>query len=76
MLDVAQTAVQQVRVTRWSHALPLSRVGLIADGTTEQVRRPIDGRIFFVNQDNWALPAVENCLLDAETYAAQVSASL
>ncbi len=34
----------------------------------------IGGNVFFANQDNWALPAAENCLLDAETCAAQVPA--
>ena len=35
-----------------------------------------DERIFFVNQDNWALPAVENCLLDAEEYLPRIRAGL
>ncbi|MHC5022431.1 MAG: hypothetical protein ACYTGG_00775 [Planctomycetota bacterium] len=33
---------------------------------------PPEWKIFFVNQDNWALPAVENCLLDAEIFVPQV----
>jgi hypothetical protein len=76
MLDVPVSAVRQVRVTRWGHAMPVAGVGLIADGTTELLRRPLDDRIFFVNQDNWALPAVENCLLDAEIFVPQLEASL
>lgn len=76
MLDVPASAVRQVRVTRWSHALPIARIGLIADGTTAHLRRPLADRIFFVNQDNWALPAVENCLLDAEIFVPQIEASL
>ena len=43
---------------------------------TDQLRRPLDDRIYFVNQDNWALPAVENCLLDAEIYVPQIEAGL
>jgi len=46
------------------------------DGEAELLRRPIAERIYFVNQDNWALPAVENCLLDAEIYAPQITAGL
>jgi len=76
LLGLRQNAVKQVRMTRWGHALPIARPGLIADGKTELLRRPIDERIFFVHQDNWALPAVENCLLDAEIYAARIRAGL
>ncbi|MHC4608938.1 MAG: NAD(P)-binding protein [Planctomycetota bacterium] len=76
MLDVPPGAVRQVRMTRWGHALPVAARGLIADGTIEHLRRPLEGRIFFANQDNWALPAVENCLLDAEIFVPQIAASL
>jgi hypothetical protein len=76
LLDVPESAVRQIRMTRWGHAMPIARPGLIADGKTEFLRRPIDERIFFVNQDNWALPAVENCLLDAEEYLPRIRAGL
>jgi hypothetical protein len=76
MLGVEHSAVRQVRMTRWGHAVPLTKPGLIANGTVDLLRRPIDDRIYFVNQDNWALPAVENCLLDAEIYVPQIEAAL
>lgn len=76
LLGLDPSHVRQVRLTRWGHAVPVSRPNLIADGVTERVRRPIDERLFFVHQDNWALPAVENCLLDAEIFAPQVAAGL
>jgi hypothetical protein len=72
MLGVDRADVHQVRMTRWGHAMPINRPGLMADGTIDALRRPIEGRIFFVNQDNWALPAVENCLLDAEIFVPQI----
>lgn len=72
MLGVPTSAVKQVRMTRWGHAVPINRPGLMADGTIDALRRPLEGKIFFVNQDNWALPAVENCLLDAEIFVPQV----
>jgi hypothetical protein len=68
--------VQQIRLSRWGHALPIARPGIIANGIAEALRRPIDDRIYFVNQDNWALPAVENCLLDAEIFVPQIKAGL
>jgi hypothetical protein len=66
LLDVPESAVHQVRLTRWGHAMPIPRPGLIANGTVETAARPIDSSVFFVNQDNWALPAVENSVLDAK----------
>ncbi len=66
LLDVPESAVRQVRLTRWGHAMPIPRPGLIANGTVEMAARPIGKNLYFVNQDNWALPAVENSLLDAK----------
>ncbi len=76
LLDVKTTSVQQVRMTRWGHAMPISAPNLIADGTCSDLRKPIDGRLYFVQQDNWALPAVENCLLDAKEYTDIISDGL
>ncbi len=70
--DVPESKVRQIRMTRWGHAFPIARPGFIADGHAEAVRRPIQDRIFFANQDNWALPAVENSLLDAHWVAQAV----
>lgn len=67
LLDVSESAIRQVRFTRWGHAMPISRPGLIANGIVETAARPIDNKVFFVNQDNWALPAVENSVLDAKS---------
>lgn len=61
--------VQRVRMTRWGHAMPLAEPNWIADGVPQRASEPMAGRIFFVNQDNWALPAVENTLLEAKKYA-------
>ena len=36
----------------------------------------MDERVWFVQQDNWALPAVENCLLDAKTMTDEIKARL
>jgi len=67
LLDVPESAVRQVRLTRWGHAMPIPRPGLIANGIVETAARPIGNNVFFANQDNWALPAVENSLLDAKS---------
>lgn len=72
LLDVPETAIRQVRLTRWGHAMPISRPGLIANGIVETAARPIDNKVFFVNQDDWALPAVENSVLDAKSVTDQI----
>ena len=65
ILGFKKTDIVDTRVARWGHALPVAGVGMIADGVVDQLRRPFKDRVFFVNQDNWALPAFETCLGEA-----------
>lgn len=76
LVDVPTSAVRQVRLTRWGHGLPIARPNFIASGDAERVRQPFEGVIHFVNQDNWALPAIENSILDAAWAAQNVEAAL
>lgn len=48
-----------IRMTRWGHSLPVASVGFIASGASKVVSSPIQDKIFFANQDNWANPAFE-----------------
>ena len=54
-----------IRISRWGHALPVAQTGLIADGTLEKIRKPFRERVFFVEQDNWALPALDTSVNEA-----------
>lgn len=65
LLDLPESSVQEIRFARWGHALPLARVGFLADGIPAIIRAPYRENVHFVNQDNWALPAIENALLDS-----------
>lgn len=76
LLEVPASSVRQVRMTSFGHGMPIAYPGFIANGIAEAVRRPFAEKIFFVQQDNWALPAVENCLLDAEHFAPMVAEGL
>ncbi len=76
LLDVPTSAVKQIRLSRWGHAMPIARPNFIADGIPERLLRPFQDRVFFVNQDDWALPAIENSLLDAKSVTDQIAASL
>ncbi len=72
-LGIAEHAVRQVRLTRWGHAMPVAGTRLLADGHAQRLREPTpDGKVFFINQDNWALPAVETSLLEAFEWAPRV----
>jgi hypothetical protein len=76
ILNVPAGSVEQIRMTRWGHAMPIAAPGFIADGTAQNVRRPFGERVYFVNQDNWALPAFETCVLEAKTWSDEIDASL
>jgi protoporphyrinogen oxidase len=65
LLRISPSAVHDVRLTRWGHAVPVAARGLIAEGVVDVLRRPIANRIHFVEQDNWALPAFETCASEA-----------
>lgn len=76
VLNVRPRDVQQVRLARWGHAMPIAAPGLIADGIADALRRPLQDHIFFVQADNWGLPAVETCLLEAEAWGPLIEAGL
>ncbi len=65
LVGLPESSVMEIRFARWGHALPLARVGFLADGIHELIASPYRESVHFVNQDNWALPAVENAILDA-----------
>lgn len=58
-----------LRIARWGHPLPVAATGLIADHTVDVMRAPFRERVFFVQQDNWALPAFETAVTEALAFA-------
>ncbi len=76
LLGIEESRIEQIRLVRWGHGVPIARRGFILEGDADAMRRPIGGRIHFVNQDNWALPAVENSVLDAQATAAMIERHL
>jgi NAD(P)-binding Rossmann-like domain len=76
LLGLAPTDVRQVRLGRWGHSMPVARVNFIAGGTAERLRTPYLDRVWFVNQDNWALPAFETAVLEAKHFADLIDAAL
>jgi len=72
----APADVADIRVARWGHPLPVAAAGLIADGVPERLRKPFRERVFFVEQDNWALPAFETAVTEALVFAPRVEKAL
>ena len=65
LLRLNENDVVGIRMARWGHAMPWAPPNSYSDGLGEELRRPIANRIWFANQDNWLLPAVETCLTEA-----------
>jgi hypothetical protein len=62
--------IKGMRMTRWGHSLPVASKGLIESGFLARMSAPVEGKIFFANQDNWANPAFE-CSFAAAQEAAK-----
>lgn len=75
-LGVSADQVAGIRLTRWGHPLPLAATGLIGAGTPSLLRAPFRDRVFFIEQDNWALPAIETSLGEAIHFAPQIRSVL
>ena len=66
--------VKDYRLTRWGHPLPLAATGLVSSGIVETLRRPMRDKVFFVEQDNWSVPAIETAIGEALAFAPQIAA--
>jgi len=75
-LGVSPSSLLGLRSSRWGHPLPLASPTLIAQGVIDQLRAPHKGRVFFAQQDNWALPAIEVSLYEGMKAARDVRGSL
>jgi len=73
-LGMSLEDVVDIRLTRWGHPMPVADKGRIADGTIKILREPFRECIFFVEQDNWLLPALETAAHEAFHFAPQVAA--
>jgi hypothetical protein len=72
LLGLRRADVAGIRLARWGHALPVAETGLIAGGTVDRLRKPFRDGLFFVQQDNWALPAIETATAEAFHWAPRV----
>ncbi|MBC7466323.1 MAG: NAD(P)-binding protein [Bdellovibrio sp.] len=75
-LGLSNADVKGIRLTRWGHSLPIAQVGLLTNGLLDAISAPINERIYFANQDNFANPAFETAFAAAEIAAAAISKKL
>jgi hypothetical protein len=73
-LGVDASDVVGIRLTRWGHPLPLAAAGQLRAGVPALLREPFRERVFFVEQDNWMLPAIETSLGEAIHFAPRIRA--
>jgi len=76
LVGAREDEVVDLRLTRWGHPLPVAQAGLLADGVVDRLRAPLGERIFFVEQDNWALPAFETAVSEALLWTPEITARL
>jgi protoporphyrinogen oxidase len=72
LFGLKDQALRDVRLTRWGHPLPVASRGFVADGYAERVQAPFRDRVFFVEQDNWALPGIETAVYEAAYWTPKV----
>ena len=64
-LGLKKEQLKGLRLTRWGHPLPVSSPKLLSEGVVDHLRAPIGDQIYFAQQDNWALPAIETAMSEA-----------
>ncbi len=65
ILGLSPADIEDVRIARWGHPLPLAEVGLISKGIVDKINKPLGKRIYFCEQDNWMLPAFETAMAES-----------
>lgn len=71
-LGYAANDLAELRLTRWGHPIPVATPGIFRNGTLDRLQRPFRDRVFFVQQDNWACPALETCAREALRWAPKI----
>ncbi|MNK06320.1 hypothetical protein D3C87_242150 [compost metagenome] len=61
-LNLKESDILGMRLTRWGHSLPLAEVGIHSNGVMEKINQPLGGRIFFANQDSAIDPCFESAV--------------
>ncbi len=71
-LGIPKTAVSGIRLARWGHPLPVALTGMIRNGTMEALHKPFKDKIYFINQDNWLNPCIEQAFGEVMKWTPQL----
>lgn len=65
VLKINPSEMVDIRLAQWGHSIPIAQPGLLSGNICQKVRAPHKNRVFFAEQDNWALPCVETSIGEA-----------
>lgn len=71
-LGIPKSAISGVRMARWGHPLPVAQPGMIQSGLAEALHKPYKDRVYFINQDNWLNPCIEQSFGEAHKWTQQI----
>jgi protoporphyrinogen oxidase len=76
LVGAREADVADIRLARWGHPLPVAAPGLFSNGVLDAIQKPFREKVFFVDQDNWALPAFETSVEEALYWAPRVRSAI
>jgi hypothetical protein len=68
-MNLSESDVAGIRMTRWGHALPLASVGALTNGLAATASHSFGQRLVFANQDNYLNPSFEAAFASAKAAA-------
>jgi protoporphyrinogen oxidase len=75
-LGLSSNDVEELRIARWGHPMPVAKPGMIAQKIVDKAFQPFADRVYFVEQDNWVTPAIETCLGEAFNWCQVINKKL
>ena len=75
-LHLAPENLRGIKLARWGHPLPLSATGLISNQVVDWLHKPYRDSIYFIEQDNWALPCFETAFFEAKKWTSEIRSKL
>lgn len=71
-LGIPKSAISGIRMARWGHPLPVAQPGMIRSGLVEELHKPYKDQVYFINQDNWLNPCIEQSFGEAHKWCQQI----
>jgi hypothetical protein len=71
-MGVSKSAITGIRLARWGHPLPVAQPGMIQSGLVETLHKPFKDKIYFINQDNWLNPCLEQAFGEAHKWTPEL----